>query len=258
MKTPDRDELNRLYWDEQKPLKDIATMFDVTIPAIRQKMDRLGIARRSNSDAQKLGYGTNVLTDDLLHQMYLVEGLSQSQIAARHGLTQTAIGVRLRALNVPMRSKANVGRKNGMHGRAHTPEAREKMRQSNRRQFATDEARQRHAELTAEQIAAGRTGKTHNRLEQKFAAILDYMGIVYQWQYRLSRYSYDFHIPSINALVEVHGTFWHADPRFYKPDQLSAIQHRNLANDRCKADCATQNGYALLIFWEYDISRITL
>lgn len=258
MKTPDKQELERLYWAEQKPLKDIAAMFGVTIPAIRQKMDRLGIPRRSNSDAQKLGNGTHTLTNELLRQMYLVEGLSQEQIAVRCGLTQGAIGSRLRAAGIPMRGKANIGSKNGMHGRTHTPEAREKIRQANRRQFSTNEARQRHADLTADQIAAGRTGKTHNRLEQKFAVILDRMGFAYQQQYRLSSYSYDFYIPCNNALVEVHGTFWHADPRFYRPDSLSAIQHRNIANDQKKVDCAAQHGYQLLVFWEHDIDRITL
>lgn len=258
MKTPDKETLNRLYWTEQKPLKEIAVMFNVTIPAIRQKMDRVGIPRRSNCDAQKLGYGTNTLTDDRLRQMYLVEGLSQSEIAVRYDLTQTAIGLKLRAANIPMRGKANIGPKNGMYGRTHTPDAIEKIRAANNRQFASDEARQHHAELTADQIATGRTGKTHNLLEQKFAAILDRMDITYQQQYRLSRYSYDFYFPAISALVEVHGTFWHADPRFYRADNLSAIQHHNIANDQRKLDCATQNGYQLLVFWEYDIDRITL
>lgn len=258
MKTPDKEALERLYWTEQKPLKEIAAMFGVTINGIRQKMERLGIPRRSNSDAQKLGYGTNTLTDDLLRQMYLVEGLSQSQIAARCHLTQNAIGLKLRAANVPMRNKANIGIKNGMHGRTHTPEAREKIRAANLRQFSVDGARQRHAELTADQIATGRTGKTHNRLEQKFAAILDQMGIAYQQQYRLSSYSYDFYFPAIRALVEVHGTFWHADPRFYQLDSLSAIQYRNIANDQRKFDCATQHGFQLLVFWEHDIDQICL
>lgn len=258
MKTPEYNDLYHLYWNERQPLKEIAARFGVTIPAIRQKMQRLGIPRRSNSEAQKLGNGTDALTDEVLRQMYLDEGLSQAQIAQHFGLTQTAIGLKLRAAGVPMRSKVNAGSKNGMYGRTHTPEAREKIRAAQKRQFATEEARARHGVLTARQIADGRTGKAYNALETKFAAILDRLGIAYKQQHRLGRFVYDFYVPALHALVEVHGTFWHADPRFYRPDNLSAIQHRNLANDRRKAERAAQDGYALLVFWEHDIDRISL
>lgn len=201
------------------------------------------------------------VTDSLkprIVEMYQ-NGMDSRQIANLFDCTPGLIVQILRRAEIDMRhGKSHPGARNGMYGRTHTPEAKEKIRQANRRQFSTEEARQRHAGLVADQIAAGRTGKTHNRLEQKFAAILDCMGIVYQQQYRLSRYSYDFYIPSINALVEVHGTFWHADPRFYQPGNLSAIQHRNIANDRRKANCATQHDYRLLVFWEHDINRIVL
>jgi predicted DNA-binding protein YlxM (UPF0122 family) len=155
MKTPDKEALERLYWAEQKPLKDIAAQFNVTIPAIRQKMDKLGIPRRSNSDAQKLASIASALTDEMLRQLYLVDQLSQSQIADRYQISQGTVGNLLRAAGIQARNKANIGTKNGMHGRTHTPEARAKIRAANLRQFSSAEARQRHAELTADQIAAG-------------------------------------------------------------------------------------------------------
>lgn len=206
----------------------------------------------------KHGAKVNDLDKPRIVEMYK-DGMNSTQIAPLFGCSSTVIVRVLRVAKVDLhRGKSHPGAKNGMYGRTHTPEVREKIRQANRRQFSSDDARQRHAELTADQIAAGRTGKTNNLLEQKFAAILDRMGIVYQQQYRLSRYSYDFYAPAINALVEVHGTFWHADPRFYQADNLSAIQYRNRANDQRKAECAEQHGYGLLVFWEYDIARITL
>lgn len=187
------------------------------------------------------------------------DGMDSRQIASTFGCSPTRVVQLLRSAHVDMSAgKAHHGVKNGMHGRTHTPEAIEKIRAANRRQFSSNEARQRHAELTADQIAAGRTGKTHNRLEQKFAAILDCMGIAYQQQYRLSSFSYDFYFPAINALVEVHGTFWHADPRFYQGGARSAIQYRNVANDQRKLDCAIQHGFQLLVFWEHDIGLITI
>lgn len=248
-----KDSLEFLYWHEKKTLPEIAVMYGVSYPAIRKWFIKLGISRRSNSEAQRLSNGTNEITQEILEQLYLKEEKSQNEIAGILNRSQTGIGLLLREYGIPARGKSNSGKHNGMFGRTHTSEAREKIRQANRRQFNSATARKNHAILTAKQIASGKTGKTHNRLETAFADILDTLHIQYTWQYRLGRYTYDFFVPQTQTLIEIHGTFWHADPRFYFRGNLTEIQQHNVINDKRKAQHARKSGYNILYFWEHDI-----
>lgn len=252
-----KNELERLYWQERKSLLEIASIYRVSIPAVRMKMKKLGVSRRNGSDAQLLKY-TDAITKDILVDLYVNQGLSQKKIAAQFGLSQGTIGMKLVRFGISCRTRANKGVKNGMYGRAHTIEAREKIRSATQKHYSNPENRERNAILTAQQIVDGRTGKSHNRLETRLATILDRMGVEYVWQYRIGRFVFDFFIPSTRLLIEVHGTFWHADPRFYKSRKLTPIQQRNIDNDGRKALQALNDGYQLTVLWEYDINRIAI
>ena len=187
-------------------------------------------------------------------RLYRDEGMTTPAIALRYGCTYMIVVKGLRRCGVHIRPAGWSGDKNGMFGRTHTPEAREKIREANRRQFQREGARSRHAELTAQQLQEGRTGKSFNKLERAFAAMLDAMGIVYQWQAKLHRFVFDFLVYEAKLFLEVHGTFWHADPRFYNHAALKPTQERNRANDIRKAEAARAAGYRLLVLWEYDIT----
>ncbi|MBM3322200.1 hypothetical protein FJY69_01780 [candidate division WOR-3 bacterium] len=127
-------------------------------------------------------------------------------------------------------------------------------RRALRRRVARAVAWHRHRQTRAVQKVTGRPGRAFNRLEAKFAGLLDDWGLDYQWQFRLGRYVYDFELPG-RLLVEVHGTYWHADPRFYPPDQLTATQRRAVLHDLDKAHHAARNGYRLRAVWEHDLKR---
>lgn len=182
-------------------------------------------------------------------RLYRDERLTAEAIGARYGCTTVPVLKVLRRFNVLRHSKP--GKANGMYGHTHTSEAREKIREANRRQFSTEEARQRHAELTAKQIQDGRTGKSFNKLERAFAAILDSVNASYQWQFKLDRFVFDFLL--LDILIETHGTFWHADPRFYDHASLKPAQAHNIANDVRKEAAALAAGYRFLRVWEYDV-----
>jgi len=252
---PDKEQLTQWYWNEEWTLLQIAEHCKVTHPAVRGWLVKFNIPRRSNSEAQCVLRGTQALTKGLLTDLYHEKGLSQAEIGERFGITQAAIKTKMKNFGIPTRTKSEnlKGEKNPMFGRTHTPAARAKIREANRRQFSTQEARDRHAILTAKQIEAGRTGKTHNKLETAFAAILDGLDIVYIWQYRISKFVYDFYIPATNTPIETHGTFWHADPRFYLQSNLCNIQQKNAINDKRKARLARNSGYSFLHLWEHDI-----
>jgi G:T-mismatch repair DNA endonuclease (very short patch repair protein) len=100
----------------------------------------------------------------------------------------------------------------------------------------------------------GVPGRSHNRLEARLAAMMDSWGIDYQWQFRLGRYVYDFKTKD-RCLVEVHGTWWHADPRFHPVETLTPDQRRNVLHDLDKKRHAARQGYRLKVVWEHDIDK---
>ena len=104
------------------------------------------------------------------------------------------------------------------------------------------------------QEATGVVGRSHNHLEAKFAKLLDAAGVDYRWQFPLGPYAYDFLLPD-RLLVEVHGTYWHADPRRYEGKILTPDQRRNRLHDVDKKLFAASRGYRLTVIWEADITR---
>lgn len=254
IKRPDKDTLHRWYWTEKKTLPEIAQICGCSYPAVRYWFRKFGLLRRTNSEAQTMSHGTDKLTKEELERLYYTEGWHQSKIAKHYGLTQSSIKDWMKRFGIKAR-KGNYGKVNGMFGRTHTPEAREKIRQANRRQFSDPQAREAHALTTIKQIQEGRTGKAYNSLEQTVAKLLDEAGTAYNQQYRIGRFLFDFYLPESITLIEVHGRFWHADPRFYGDKELTKIQKRNTANDIRKAERAKKDGYRLVILWEDDITN---
>jgi len=112
----------------------------------------------------------------------------------------------------------------------------------------------RHRRATLAQTATGIPGRAFNRLEARLAGLLDAAGVEYRWQYRLGPYVYDFLLPGRN-LVEVHGTYWHADPRRYGDRALTPDQRRNRLHDLDKRLYAAARGYRLQVVWEADLTR---
>jgi len=79
-------------------------------------------------------------------------------------------------------------------------------------------------------------------------------GVEYRWQFPLGRYVYDFLLPD-RLLVEVHGTYWHADPRTSEGKILTPDQRRNRLHDVDKKLFAAGRGYRLKVVWEADLAR---
>jgi G:T-mismatch repair DNA endonuclease (very short patch repair protein)/DNA-binding CsgD family transcriptional regulator len=255
---PTKDELHHWYWIDKLTMPEIARRCGCTYQNVRQWFLKLNIPIRSNSEAQVLSNGTGGFTKELLEQLYTEQGLSQSQIGLRFNITQSAVKFWLKRFKIPARNTSNVGSKNGMYGRTHTDEVKQRLRESVAVQFSKPGAREHHAIKTCEQIKSGNTGKAYNKLETKFAAMLDMMSVQYECQYRIGRFLFDFYVPFFNLLIEVHGTFWHADPRRYNHLQLTPIQQRNVSNDVRKSERAIRDGFNLIVFWESDIDKIHL
>ena len=99
-----------------------------------------------------------------------------------------------------------------------------------------------------------------SKLEERFAReFLDKLGIPYQYQFKatgINRF-FDFRVfPELKGpIIEVNGTYWHADPRIYEEKDLNKTQKWDKKIDELKAKWCRRNGIPLIYVWEKDINE---
>lgn len=91
-------------------------------------------------------------------------------------------------------------------------------------------------------------------IEDEVAVTLDRLGISYERQKQIAFWCVDFILAS-GQIVEVNGTFWHADPRQYSGDNLKAAQHKNVIRDQRKRTFFANRGIPFIEIWEADIKK---
>ncbi len=82
-----------------------------------------------------------------------------------------------------------------------------------------------------------------NKIDYKYCLILD------------KKYQYDFIVKDKKILIEVNGTYWHADPRFYNENNMNVRQKFKVSKDKEKREYAESKGFKLLYIWEEDINK---
>lgn len=100
-----------------------------------------------------------------------------------------------------------------------------------------------------------------SKLETRISEILLKYGISHQRQFYMSRRSYDIRISNTRVLIEVNGDFWHANPKWYKKDDL--INHPGKQKkvseiwqqDKEKIQLAFDKGFIPVIIWECEINK---
>jgi len=103
----------------------------------------------------------------------------------------------------------------------------------------TDELREEASKRATERLLQGKFGKFDTSIELKMKEFLKQHGLEYDHQFVLAdyrgkgRWIYDFHIPSLNLLLEVDGEFFHS--------KIKAI-----TRDQIKEKCAYKSGYNFL------------
>lgn len=82
------------------------------------------------------------------------------------------------------------------------------------------------------------------------------------WKGKRKVWVYDFFIPNKNLLIEVQGSYWHADPRIYNSDDVIKFPGEKmiLASDIWERDVnkmksAELQGYNTVAIWELDIKN---
>lgn len=89
---------------------------------------------------------------------------------------------------------------------------------------------------------------------RKVLEILDEINSEYDVEVSAGRYSLDCKIKNSNLAIEVMGTYWHTDIRFYD-EPVNDIQGNILHKDNKKKNFLDKEGYKVLYIWEDDIEK---
>lgn len=116
---------------------------------------------------------------------------------------------------------------------------------------------QKIREAAIKQFHEKRIRKTN--IEKKLEAALSELGTDFIYSFIYCKRQFDFCIPSKKILIEVHGDFWHGNPRVYGEScikgPLREHQRMKQLDDKIKEELARQGGYSYVVFWEYDINH---
>lgn len=121
----------------------------------------------------------------------------------------------------------------------------------------SDDTRARLSEATARAIAEGRI-KPVSQLEDEVARHLDTLGVGYVRQHPIrgahGRYvaCADFLLED-GRVLEVNGTFWHADPRVYPDGPTLPAQIRTAERWGRKIEALSALGVTVIVVWEQDV-----
>jgi G:T-mismatch repair DNA endonuclease (very short patch repair protein) len=97
--------------------------------------------------------------------------------------------------------------------------------------------------------------KNDTKPELMFENILKNRNINHVKQFNIDNKFYDFFIPHKNLLVEIHGDYWHANPKYYNESNLSSVQIRNIKNDIDKIKLAKKHGYKIIHIWQSNLEE---
>lgn len=264
--------LQKEYWDNKLSFPQIKTKYGIDLKAISILLDYFNIPKRTISEAQNyIGqerirktclkkYGTsNVLSknapgykkkNQTVKNKYDVENVFQikevidkiqndSYYLEKYGLT-------LKGLR-----------------RKQSKEAWERL---------TDEQKYYwlYKSILRDDIVRKQSGYWSSSLETKFQEMLNFYNIKHETQfllkdksnYKIKRRFYDFKIKNTNILIEIQGQYWHADPRFYKKNDL-ILEYKNNKKtaqdiwkyDKIKKQFANNLGYNICYIWEKEIKE---
>lgn len=146
----------------------------------------------------------------------------------------------------------------------HTEAARKawETRRKNGTDKHSEETKQKLADITARQIAEGKISRISSiEYIVKDKLIEHKINAIHQYQIRnpkTGRYvaCCDFYLPDFNVVIEVNGTFWHADPRVYVDrNNLKPSQVRTLERYDRKMSVLDNIGIPVIEIWEKDIKE---
>ena len=103
--------LHRLHWIQGFSIREMANLLGTNRRSLVRIMARLGVPRRSYSEAMGLLKRPAPLTREDLSQMYLAQHLSRNQISLETGVSTSKITKLLHEYSIPKRSISDANRK---------------------------------------------------------------------------------------------------------------------------------------------------
>ncbi|BEH88500.1 hypothetical protein [Klebsiella phage phiKp_21] len=102
-------------------------------------------------------------------------------------------------------------------------------------------------------IVSNLENEVRNEIEKYFSTESQY---IIETDMKCYSSAFDIYIPSKELLIEVHGDYWHMNPKTHNPSyinpttKMSAKQKWHL--DKVKVGFANKNGYDVIVIWESD------
>jgi len=189
-------------------------------------------------------------------------GKSSTDIGKMFDVNGITIIRELRRMGIHIRSyrEAFALLENPTKGKGHTEGAKEKIREANKRQFSNPENRAKHSSLQMQVIASGKINKI-SKIENLVAKFFDENNIKYIRQYLVrdtitGRYcaTVDFFVGD-KYYIEINGTYWHADPRFYPNGPVHDSQKKTHECYTRKVKAMQLMGIYIVEIWEDDIKK---
>lgn len=190
-------------------------------------------------------------------------GLSSIDIANKFGVSDSFVRKTLKSKNVYLRTKSeNAKLKNPMGGKTHSDETKEKLRRLTHKQFESKEAREAASHKQIEFMKNNPNKQQRSKLEFTVEKELDKLGIKYKSPYPVQdlktgkfKALADIYLVDYNAVIEVNGTYWHSDPRFYPSGAMTDSQKHVEDKYSKKLEFYKLLGIEVVELWEYDIKQ---
>jgi len=125
--------------------------------------------------------------------------------------------------------------------------------------YDVNEAKKRVSDVCrsgAHATLKGLNGNCASKLEKRIYELVDDSNV--EQQLFLGKYAYDLYKKETKKIVEINGTYWHADPRVYQDLQQNLIHgtvQQIREKDEQKISYANSKGWDVLIIWELDYCK---
>jgi len=100
----DKEELEKLYWVQNKSMAQISKLYGCAEATVRYTMKRLGIPKRTRSHAALIARGKH-WNEEQLRTLYWKEKKSTHEIAKILDVSKASVVRYFRRLNIPLRTK---------------------------------------------------------------------------------------------------------------------------------------------------------
>ena len=117
----------------------------------------------------------------------------------------------------------------------------------------SEESKQKMRDNTLKMIKEGRYKQTQTKPHLELKKILNSLGFIFEEEFTLGYWSFDFYLVEYDILVEADGDYFHVNPRKYTDGPKTKTQKVNHLRDKKKNKYCKDNNRTLLRFWEYDI-----